>query len=169
MKTFTARPTLAWTASGATPNRPSHHANDQGTAFKNPWPSAEVPTWPEILEGKFPLGWYDNLAKKHPETRDVSVVVPDWGTSDLNDRGLAKGKCVVGTTLGHAGAIVEIPLGGTTGKDGEKKSFWVVYDPIFSSRAGPNQYTGPQRMKPPPCQVTDLPGMRIESAADALY
>lgn len=150
----------AWSPwSGATPNRPSHHANDEGTAFKNPWPSAEAPTWAELLEAKFPLGWYDDLAKKHPGTRNVKVVVPDWGASNLKDRGLARDKCIVGTWLGHAGAIAELPLEGTAGKGAEKKSFWVVYDPIFSLRAGPTQYTGPQRMKPTPCLVTDLPGM----------
>lgn len=143
------------------PNRPSHHANNQGTSFKNPWPSAETPTWAEFLQSKFPLGWYEDLAKKHPDTRDVRVVAPDWGVSSLKDRGLQKDNCIVGTWLGHAGAIVEIPLNGPAGKGVEQKSFWVVYDPIFSSRAGPTQYTGPQRMRSSPCQVADLPGTRI--------
>ena len=89
----------------------------------------------------------------------MKVVVPDWGATNLKDRGLARDKCIVGTSLGHAGAITELPLEGTARKGGEKKSFWVVYDPIFSARAGPTPYTGPQRFKPPPCQVTDLPGM----------
>jgi hypothetical protein len=141
-----------------TNDRPSHHVNDEGTAFKNPWPSADAPSVAELLACKFPLGWYEDLAKKHPGTRDVKVVAPDWGASCLRDGGLEKGDCIVGTTLGHAGAIVELPLEGTAGIGDEKKSFWVVYDPVFSMRAGPTQYTGPGRMKPPPCQVTDLPG-----------
>lgn len=141
--------------SNVTPNRPSHHANDEGTAFKNPWPSAEAPTWAELLQTKFPLGWYDDLAKKHARTRDVKVVIPDWGAADLNSRGLKRERCIVGTWLGHAGVIAELPLEGSAGN----KSFWVVYDPIFSLRAGPTQYTGPQRLKPTPCQVTDLPGI----------
>jgi hypothetical protein len=145
----------------ASPNRPSHWANDQGTAFKNPWPSADKPTWTELLETKFPLGWYDNLAKNHPGTQDVKVVAPDWGASNLKDRGLTRDKCVIGTSLGHAGAIAELPLEGTAGEGGEKKSLWIVYDPIFSLRAGPTQYTGPERLKPPPCEVNDLPGMGI--------
>jgi N-acyl-phosphatidylethanolamine-hydrolysing phospholipase D len=157
----------AWSPwAGTTSNRPSHHANDEGTAFRNPWPSAEAPTWTELLQTRFPLGWYDDLAKKHPGTRDVKVVVPDWGASNLKDRGLTKGNCVVGTLLGHAGAITELPLEGTAGEGGEKRSFWVVYDPIFSLRAGPTPYTGPQRMKPAPCQVTDLPGTGISCASD---
>jgi N-acyl-phosphatidylethanolamine-hydrolysing phospholipase D len=150
---------LPWSA--GTSNRPSHHTNDQRTAFKNPWPSAEPPTWVELLQGKFPLGWYEDLAKKHPGTRDVKVVVPDWGASHLKKRGLSRGKCIVGTLLGHAGAITELPLEGIADNGQGNRSFWVVYDPIFSTRAGPTQYTGPQRMKPSPCQVSDLPGREI--------
>jgi N-acyl-phosphatidylethanolamine-hydrolysing phospholipase D len=149
----------SWSGSTPTNSRPSHHTNDTRTAFQNPWPSAEKPTWAELLQSKFPLGWYEDLAKKHPGTRDVKVVVPDWGAASLRERGLARDKCIVGTTLGHAGVITELPLEGTAKGDGKKKSFWVVYDPIFSLRAGPTQYTGPQRLRQPPCQVTDLPGM----------
>lgn len=147
----------SWT--GSAPNHPPHHTNNQSTAFKNPWPSAEAPTWSEILKTKFPLHVYDDLVKKYPKTRDVKVVTPDWGKSSLESRGLARDGCIVGTLLGHAGAIVEIPLEGTAGHATSKKSFWVVYDPIFSSRAGPTQYTGPQRLKKPPCEVIDLPGL----------
>ncbi|KUJ06836.1 Metallo-hydrolase/oxidoreductase [Mollisia scopiformis] len=145
-----------------TPNVPSHHLNAFGTAFKNPWPSAEKPTVTELLENKFPLGWYESYAKKHPGTQDVKVVAPDWGASNLKKNGLDRAKCVIGTSLGHAGVITELPLEGTAnGADGVKESFWIVYDPIFSERAGPTPFTGPKRMRPPPCQVTDLPGCDV--------
>ncbi|KAF4627175.1 hypothetical protein G7Y89_g10981 [Cudoniella acicularis] len=144
--------------SSAIQTRPAHHADGEAKAFKNPWPSAEAPTYSELLQTKFPLGWYDNLAKKHPGTKDVKVVFPDWGVSDLNRRGLDKNRCIVGTSLGHAGVITELPLEGTAENGGDKKSLWIVYDPIFSPRAGPTRYTGPQRLRPPPCQVTDFPG-----------
>jgi hypothetical protein len=145
----------------ATPNnnRPSHHANDTGTAFQNPWLSADKLTSAELLQSKFPLGWYGNFAKKHPGTQDVKIVVPDWGAKSLKEHGLVRDRCIVGTTLGHAGVITELPLEGTGKGDGENKSFWVVYDPIFSLRAGLTRYTGPQRLRSPPCQVTDLPGI----------
>jgi hypothetical protein len=142
-------------SSSAPSTRPSHWANDKGTAFKNPWPSADRPTWSELAQISFPLSWYTDLAAKHPQTHDVKVVVPDWGKAVLKAHGLEREKCIIGTTLGHAGAIAELPLQGSKGKE----SFWIVYDPIFSLRAGPTQYTGPQRMKAPPCQVTDLPGI----------
>jgi N-acyl-phosphatidylethanolamine-hydrolysing phospholipase D len=108
----------------------------------------------ELLQAKFPLGCY----KEHLGTKDVSVVVPDWGASDLKKSGLTRERSIVGTTLAHAGVITEFPLEGTGNWEGGK-SFWVVYDPIFSLRAGPTQYTGPKRLRPPPCQVTDLPGI----------
>lgn len=62
----------------------------------------------------------------------MEVVVPDWGAKSLMERGLVRDRCIVGTTLGHAGVIMEFPLEGMGNVDGEKKSFWVVYDPIFS-------------------------------------
>lgn len=82
---------------------------------------------------------------------------PDWGNSELEKRKMERGKCIVGTSLGHAGVLTEMPLEGT-GEGGVKSSFWMLFDPIFSVRAGPTQFTGPQRMKPAPCQVADLPG-----------
>lgn len=147
----------SWASWASKPDRPSHHANNDGTAFKNPWPSALAPTWTELLQSKFPLGFYEDLAAKHPGTQDVKVVKPDWGKSDLKERKLKRGNCIVGTSLGHAGVLTELPLEGT-GKGSAKESFWVLFDPIFSVRAGPTQFTGPQRMKPAPCQVADLPG-----------
>jgi N-acyl-phosphatidylethanolamine-hydrolysing phospholipase D len=151
----------SWYTGAENKNRPSHWANDAGTAFKNPWPSAERPTWAELMQSNFPLGWYEDLKKKHPGTQDVKVIVPDWGESDVKKRGLQKERCIVGTCLGHAGVLTELPLEGTGNEDGKKKSLWVVYDPIFSMRAGPTQYTGPERLRPPPCQVTDIPGKKL--------
>lgn len=144
----------AWLSSLLT-NRPSRHTNDSAKVFKNPWPSAKAPTWAE-LRAKFPLAYYKDLMKDHPETKDISVVMPDWGASDLEKGGLARDRAIVGTTLGHAGIITELPLEGTGNL--ERKSFWVIYDPIFSLRAGPTRYIGPKRLRPPPCKVTDLPG-----------
>ncbi|KAG8872348.1 hypothetical protein FRB97_007717 [Tulasnella sp. 331] len=37
----------------------------------------------------------------------------------------------------------------------------IFFDPIFSLRAGPTQYTGPKRMFPAPCQAKDLPGCDV--------
>lgn len=37
----------------------------------------------------------------------------------------------------------------------------ILFDPIFSNRAGPTAFTGPARIVGPPCRVEDLPGVDI--------
>ena len=49
------------------------------------------------------------------------------------------------TWLGHATILAEV--------DGQT----VLCDPLFSDRASAVQFAGPQRYRPPPCGVTDLP------------
>jgi N-acyl-phosphatidylethanolamine-hydrolysing phospholipase D len=119
-----------WFSSPLLNNRPSHYANDSATAFKNPWPSAKALIFAELLQAKFLLGCYKDLAKKHPGTKDISVIMPDWGTSDLEKNGLNRERSIIGIMLGYTGIITEFPLEGG-------KSFWVIYDPIFLLRAGP--------------------------------
>lgn len=142
------------------PPRPAHHANDIGTAFQNPWDSATAPSWTELLYKKsFPLEWYRDGFTGHAKARKLDVVVPDWGKSACKLRGLQKEKCIVGTWLGHAAALVELPLPlPSGGKDG---STYFLFDPIFSYRAGPTQYTGPARFNKTPCTVADLPGCDV--------
>jgi N-acyl-phosphatidylethanolamine-hydrolysing phospholipase D len=53
----------------------------------------------------------------------MKVVVPDWGAKSLKERGLVRDKCIVGTTLGYAGVITELPLEGIGNGDAEIKSF----------------------------------------------
>jgi N-acyl-phosphatidylethanolamine-hydrolysing phospholipase D len=146
--------------------RPSHHANDAGTAFKNPWPSADNPTWAELMQQPFPVGWASDLAalRANPKAREVKVVRPDWGKDVMAEPGLERNNYIVGTWLGHASALVEMPLEGTQGTATAggpakaKKELWMLFDPIFSVRVGPTQWIGPQRFRKSPCQVADLPG-----------
>ncbi|KAK4705420.1 N-acyl-phosphatidylethanolamine-hydrolyzing phospholipase D, partial [Phenoliferia sp. Uapishka_3] len=141
--------------------RPSHHANDTRSSFKNPWPSAQPPSWSELAQGGFPLAWAHPNLRAHPHARDVKIVKPDWGRdSDSADpvrEGKGKGKDIIGTWLGHACAFVEMPWTGKAA-DGNEETVKLLFDPIFSSRAGPTQFTGPSRITPAPCQVGDLPG-----------
>jgi N-acyl-phosphatidylethanolamine-hydrolysing phospholipase D len=96
---------------------------------------------------------------KHDNARQIEVVTPDWGAASLKAQNIVKGAkdCVIGTWLGHAGAMVEFlpPASSTREKE---KSVYLVFDPIFSERAGPTSYTGPTRFKKSPCQISDLPG-----------
>lgn len=41
----------------------------------------------------------------------------------------------------------------------EETTLKLLFDPIFSERAGPTSYTGPGRIRPTPCKVEDLPGV----------
>ncbi|BGP24734.1 hypothetical protein JCM10295v2_003653 [Rhodotorula toruloides] len=41
----------------------------------------------------------------------------------------------------------------------EETTLKLLFDPIFSERAGPTSYTGPGRLRPAPCKVEDLPGV----------
>jgi N-acyl-phosphatidylethanolamine-hydrolysing phospholipase D len=134
--------------------RPAHHANNSGTAFQNPWPSASLPTWGELLKVSFPLNWY-NSDPLPDYLKPVEVVEPDWGVPLLKARE-SQSDCIVATWLGHAGTMAEFPPLST--QDQDKDSTYFVFDPIFSLRAGPSQMTGPARLRKSPCQASDLPG-----------
>lgn len=148
--------------------RPSHWANDAGTAFKNPWPSATMPTWLDTLRKPLPIAQYDQHFSARAKAHDRKSVRPDWGVASLKRQNVDKSTpYIVGTWLGHACALAEIPPlppSNDTSKSGTKsetqtaRSTWILFDPIFSQRAGPTQYTGPGRILPPPCNVDDLPG-----------
>ncbi|GAA6064330.1 hypothetical protein JCM10212_003575 [Sporobolomyces blumeae] len=94
------------------------------------------------------------------------------------DNGRKRSKYIRGTWLGHAAAFVEIPLEAqqdkadvTASKVGSEvesdpdsqpsreRTIKLLFDPIFSERAGPTSYTGPGRIRPAPCQAEDLPGV----------
>lgn len=98
-------------------------------------------------QGVFSFGNIYRHLHKHDRARNIKVITPDWGTAALKSRGLERENSVVATWLGHAGVLVELPLQETMSDDGDKKNIWVLFDPIFSTRAGPTQYTGPQRLK----------------------
>lgn len=151
-------------------HRPSHHANDAGTAFRNPWPSAAGLTLAELVGQPFPVSWASSLSALQTDAKahELAVVQPDWGRKALVRPGegevRAQDSCLVGTWLGHASAFVQVPLEGTQGTATAggptrgKKKLCVLFDPIFSARAGPTQWMGPRRFRDSPCQVADLPG-----------
>jgi N-acyl-phosphatidylethanolamine-hydrolysing phospholipase D len=37
----------------------------------------------------------------------------------------------------------------------------ILFDPIWSDRASPSQYAGPQRRLPPPCALDELPDVHF--------
>ncbi|GAA5820252.1 hypothetical protein JCM11251_005544 [Rhodosporidiobolus azoricus] len=92
---------------------------------------------------------------------------------------------VRGSWLGHASCYVELPVetpvdpwkkakravvvaekesdaasAAMSGVDeDEEVTLKLLFDPIFSERAGPTSYTGPGRIRPAPCRPEDLPGV----------
>lgn len=146
---------------------PPHHANNSANSFTNPWPSAQLPTWGEMLSRPFPVSLYKFHHHSEAKSHSIKVVQPDWGASTLNKRQLKKSDCVIGTWLGHASALVEFPVETSSPSGSEtpthahstsSRSMYLLFDPIFSHRAGPTAYSGPSRINPPPSQISDLPG-----------
>ncbi|KZS91257.1 Metallo-hydrolase/oxidoreductase [Sistotremastrum niveocremeum HHB9708] len=128
--------------------RPSHHANSSATLFRNPWEEPEetsfsnwqlptAPGWPGL-----PFEWAKEFAQH--SHKPVEVVKPTFG-SERSD-------AVKATWLGHASFLVELPRASP-----KETTIRILYDPIFSDRAGPSQWTGPRRRLPPPCKLEDLP------------
>ena len=183
--TFPDPPNTSTTNTTTTSTRPAHHANDASTAFKNPWPSADPPTLAELASQPFPLAWSTPLAtlRQHPKARPIALVEPDWGRAQLErerernrnqdeDDDDDDRECLVGTWLGHASALVSMPLAHTRATalvggliadpaGAHNRRLHLLFDPIFSTRAGPTQWTGPRRFLPAPCRVADLPGCDV--------
>lgn len=137
-------------------SRPPHWANSSGTLFKNPWPSADEVSWSELYDGKLPVSWHD----RQNTSEDIAIVKPDWGTAALRtEHNNNSNEYVIATWLGHAGALVEIPSLRTKSRQAAARdSIYLVFDPIFSNRAGPTPWIGPARFRPTPCEASDLPG-----------
>jgi N-acyl-phosphatidylethanolamine-hydrolysing phospholipase D len=137
--------------------RPAHHVNDSATSFQNPEPSGWAPTWTELASLSFPLGWYPPEPETPSNIRPVKVVQPDWGAGSIKIREASgsSSEYLVATWLGHAGTMVEFPPLESSTATG---SSFILFDPIFSVRAGPTQYIGTSRLRQSPCQAADLPG-----------
>lgn len=156
------------TSASASTAPPAHHTP---TGFRNPWPSASKPTWSELLSVGNPLGWTRPNLHNHERAKRVKLVTPDWGAeaAAAGPTLLAPGPGprLLATWLGHAAAFVQIPLTDSHPMEGGKEAaggkdvLSVLFDPIFSARAGPTSYTGPGRILPSPCSVHDLPACDV--------
>lgn len=128
--------------------QPAHHT---ANGFRNPWDSASPPTWPEVIASPLPLEWARGQFRQHPEAKNLEVKKPDWGDTSGKDN-------LKATWLGHASVLVELPA---LNPRSAVPTIKILFDPIFSPRAGPTQYTGPSRILPPPCRINELPGCDV--------
>ncbi|KAI0061252.1 Metallo-hydrolase/oxidoreductase [Artomyces pyxidatus] len=80
----------------------------------------------------------------------ITVVKPDWGVS-ADEPVDPKLKA---TWLGHASFLLEFPR---TSPHEDDEPPRVLFDPVFSERAGPSPWAGVRRRLPPPCTIEELP------------
>lgn len=151
---------------------PLHHASTSSKqAYRNPW--TDQPSTPSTSIGFNYADWLNTArtkalslptlewARVHPASarvRPVKVVKPDFTPPTAGH--------LKATWLGHAvrfleqiACIAEPRLQGYLVQFPHVESS-VVFDPMFSERAGPAQAgyaVGPARYAPPPCAVQDLP------------
>jgi N-acyl-phosphatidylethanolamine-hydrolysing phospholipase D len=81
-----------------------------------------------------------------PATRPApNVVTPSFASTRSTEDSKFRA-----TWLGHACYYVEFPAG-----------LRVLFDPVFSERCSPVQFTGPKRYTKKPCEIEDLPAVDI--------
>ncbi|THH05324.1 hypothetical protein EW145_g4881 [Phellinidium pouzarii] len=138
---------------------PSHHANTSKTLFQNPWGIPEEPDENAASSSSSTLSWLWSLPAYLTSlpiewAKDITgytqsitkVVKPDFHKS------AADKNTVKATWLGHASFLLELPL-----QEGSYRPIRVLFDPIFSDRAGPSSWAGIRRRLPPPCSIAELP------------
>jgi len=131
-----------------------HHANSRGSAFANPWSEEKESTFTEwqlpqfLTQGwaKFPFEWA-KAHHGHPH-KPVEVVDPEFKSKKFSENS----EKIQATWLGHASFLVALPEDGAS-----VGPVRILFDPIFSDRAGPSAWAGPRRAKPPPCRIDELP------------
>ncbi|KAH9859177.1 N-acyl-phosphatidylethanolamine-hydrolyzing phospholipase D [Lenzites betulinus] len=130
--------------------RPSHHADNAGTRFKNPWPSYRDQRPSQWLTFFFSQMFRLN-APKVPDDLDARIPsqVPDWGAG-------APRQGVKATWLGHACYLVELPT-----PAGAARGPRILFDPVLSHRCAPVQWVGPERLLPTPCTMEDIPEVDV--------
>ncbi|KAL1409918.1 Protein-lysine N-methyltransferase efm4 [Vanrija albida] len=138
-----------------TRERKDHWANDEGTAFVNPWPSANMKAMAGGAVAKFIWQglWISKKDDLADPSRFVSTTTPDFSPAPQGS--------VKATWLGHACVLVSFPppADAAPGERGVN----VLFDPVFSVRCGPTQLFGaPKRYTPVPCgDVDGLPEIDV--------
>ncbi|KAL5533422.1 hypothetical protein ACEPAF_5198 [Sanghuangporus sanghuang] len=158
-------------------SRPAHHANATKTLFQNPWKTPDEPD-DNVLTSSVALpqvsslnqaqenSWFNTLTGALPTLSSLLASIPLERAQDLSSYGISPTKVirpdfdkfeknkqsVKATWLGHASFLVELPQ-----HEYFEKPIRLLFDPMFSDRAGPSAWTGIRRRLPPPCTIADIP------------
>ncbi|KAL5528938.1 hypothetical protein ACEPAG_4912 [Sanghuangporus baumii] len=158
-------------------SRPTHHANATRSLFQNPWKTPDEPddnvlapseALPQVSSQNQAQknSWFNILTGALPTLPSLLSSIPLERAQDLSSYGISPTKVVrpdfdkfeknkqsvKATWFGHASFLVELPQ-----HEGSEKPIRLLFDPMFSDRAGPSAWTGVRRRLPPPCTIADLP------------
>lgn len=164
---------------------PTHHLPN-GNGFRNPWPSAisNQSNLTQIISNGIPIQLAKKLMTEIKPIRTLPADLELYSThpthpesSEFDNRSSTK---LVSTWLGHAGYLVQLPIIPNESKPSSSSSsssavketsspqssggirpFRALFDPMFSNRAGPTQWTGPKRFRPSPCHVKQIPRVDV--------
>jgi N-acyl-phosphatidylethanolamine-hydrolysing phospholipase D len=127
--------------------RPSHHAPD-GT-FRNPWPDSE------------PRGWRDVLRWTLERRGQPRAPTPPRGSFETATPVVAYPRATssedTATWIGHSTILLQV--GGLN----------ILTDPVFSERAFPVQWLGPQRVMAPALSLEALPPIDVVLLSHSHY
>ncbi|KAF9513821.1 hypothetical protein BS47DRAFT_1372453 [Hydnum rufescens UP504] len=144
--------------------RPSHHLNDEATAFFNPWSSSVLSTTGSLKSNqltvasrckeigfaailKFIVQFTSPRIPKNV-TELIPMHVPAWVTPDTDaDK-------IKATWMGHACFVLELPA-----PSGATRGPRVLVDPVLTARCSPFNYGRPRLAAP--CAIEDLPDIDI--------
>ncbi|OXB37236.1 hypothetical protein J007_02985 [Cryptococcus neoformans] len=132
----------------------AHWKNDNGTAFKNPWSSFNMPTAWSIAKFGYQLATFKDDTVKNAKAL-IPHVKPNWG-ADLPRKDLKA------TWLGHACTLIEMPAVASQvkGNNEGQRGVRVLFDPVLGPRMA-FWGLGPARESTPPCEIEDIPEIDV--------
>ncbi len=121
------------------PVRPPHHGPDG--RFRNPWPDSEPRGFKDVMR------W---MQERRAHSRAPTPVRGSFPTATpVVTRPRARANEHTATWIGHSTILLQ--AGGLN----------IITDPVFSARAFPVQWLGPQRVMPPAMAIEALPPLDI--------
>ncbi|KAA1131259.1 hypothetical protein PGTUg99_027967 [Puccinia graminis f. sp. tritici] len=145
------------------PPAPNHHLPN-GAGFRNPWPSANSNQsyhLVNLINNGIPLQLAKKLSTDLKPVRTLPADLKLYANQNQAPSSSPLSNTLVSTWLGHAGYLVQFPMLSRATSNQKRRPFRILFDPMFSIRAGPTQWTGPKRLKPSPCHIKQIPTVDI--------